>query len=225
MSCAALSNSSARMAMQQLRNYPHFLARPIALCFVFEPADKQFFAASLLQLGFVLDTALSKTSEPLLAMIRLKWWIDALQHDLQETAPLVKDLCILCDNKQDMRDTLIALIGYWQDACQNEERNSQRGWQYLWQFLGETFSVDPCQAITVGLFAMSLNAETEHKFLDRSSLFALRRTEQGNYSQWLYLLACLGEYRRRGEQLHLHRKDMLMLGWHMLLWSLGRPPR
>ena len=79
MSCAALSNSSARMAMQQLRNYPHFLARPIALCFVFEPADKQFFAASLLQLGFVLDTALSKTSEPLLAMIRLKWWIDALQ--------------------------------------------------------------------------------------------------------------------------------------------------
>ena len=82
MSCAALSNSAARMAMQQLRNYPHFLARPIALCFVFEPADKQFFAASLLQLGFVLDTALSKTSEPLLAMIRLKWWIDALQHDL-----------------------------------------------------------------------------------------------------------------------------------------------
>ena len=87
MSCTAKGKQPASASMQNLRDFPHPLARPLALCFVFEPADTQFIAATCLELGFTLDTALATPSEPLLAVIRLQWWIDAIQDTAPAHAP------------------------------------------------------------------------------------------------------------------------------------------
>ena len=220
-----ISRPSGRAAMQSLRDYPHVLARPLALCFAFEPVDRQFAAATLIELGFTLDTALLTPSESLLAMIRLQWWIDTLQSTATETAPLVQNLLILCEQQPVMRDRLIGVIGCWQDSCHDEQRNSRPGWQALWRLLGETFSVGPDQAAATGRFAMSSDDAPASGFTDRSGLLALRRIANGAPSHWLYLLACLGAYRRRKNQLDQQQDDPAMLGWHILFWRLGRPPR
>ena len=220
-----ISKPSGRAAMQSLRDYPHVLARPLALCFAFEPIDRQFTAATLIELGFTLDTALLTPSESLLAMIRLQWWIDSLQSTATETAPLVQNLRIVCEQQPDMRDRLIGVIGCWQDSCHDEQRDSQTGWQALWRLLGETFSVAPDRAAAAGRFAMSTDDATASGFADRSNLLALRHMADGAPSHWLYLLACLGAYRRRKNRPDPQPDDSAMLGWHILLWRLGRPPR
>jgi hypothetical protein len=220
-----ISKPSGRAAMLSLRDYPHVLARPLALCFAFEPDDRQFAAAKLIELGFTLDTALLTPSESLLAMIRLQWWIDSLQITATETAPLVQNLRILCEQRPDMRDSLIGVIGCWQDSCHDEQRDSKPGWQALWRLLGAAFSVAPDQAAAAGSFAVSLDDATASGFTDRSGLLALRRMADGKPSHWLYLLACLGAYRRRKNRRDPQQDDSAMLGWHILLWRLGRPPR
>ena len=220
-----ISKPSGRAAMQSLRDYPHVLARPLALCFAFETNDRQFAAATLIELGFTLDTALLTPSESLLAMIRLQWWIDTMQSTATETAPLVQNLRMVCEQQQDMRDRLIGVIGCWQDSCHDEQRDSQPGWLALWRLLGETFSVAPYQAAAAGRFAMSSDDEIASGFTDRSNLLALRHMADGAPSHWLYLLACLGAYRRRKNRPDPQPDDSAMLGWHILLWRLGRPPR
>jgi hypothetical protein len=220
-----ISKPSGRAAMQSLRDYPHVLARPLALCFAFEPVDRQFAGASLVELGFTLDTALLTPRESLLAMIRLQWWIDSLQSTAKETAPLVQNLHILSEQQPDMRDRLIGVIRCWQHACHDEQRDSQPGWQALWRLLGETFLVAPDQAAAAGRFAMSTDDATASGFTDRLSLLALRHMADGASSHWLYLLACFGVYRRRKNQLDQQQDDPSMLGWHILFWRLGRPPR
>ena len=220
-----ISKPSGRAAMQSLRDYPHVLARQLALCFAFEPIDRQFSAASLIELGFTLDTALLTPSESLLAMIRLQWWINSLQSTATETAPLVQNLLIVCEQQPDMRDRLIGVIGCWLDSCHDEQRDSQPGWQALWRLLGETFSVMPDQAAAAGRFVMSSDDATASGFADRSDLLALRHMADGASSHWLYLLACLGAYRRQKNRPDPQQDDSSMLGWHILLWRLGRPPR
>ena len=216
---------SGRAAMQSLRDYPHILARPLALCFAFEPDDRQFAAATLIEFGFTLDRALLTPSESLLAMMRLQWWIDSLQSTAAETAPLVQNLRILCEQQPDRRDRLIGVIGCWQEACHDEQRNSQPGWKALWRLLGATFSVAPDQAVAAVSFAVSSDDASATGFVDRTSLLALRRMADGAPSHWLYLLACLGAYRRRKSRPDPQWADSAMLGWHVLLWRLGRPPR
>ena len=221
----SISRQFGRAAMQGLRDYPHVLARPLALCFAFESVDRQFSAATLIELGFTLDTALLIPSESLLAMIRLQWWIDSLQSTATETAPLVQNLRILFEQQPDMRDRLIDLIGCWQEACHDKQRNSQHGWQALWRLLGEAFSVAPDQAAAAGRFAVSSYDETLSVLTDRSSLLALRHMADGAPSHWLYLLTCLGAYRCQKNRTDPQRDGLAMLGWHILLWRFGWPPR
>ena len=128
MSCNAKGKQPAGDSMQNLRDYPHPLARPLALCFVFEPAETQFIAATCLELGFTLDTALATPSESQLAVIRLQWWIDAIQDTAPAHAPLLQNLRILIENQPNIGDQLITVIGHWQNACHDDNRNSQQGW-------------------------------------------------------------------------------------------------
>ena len=155
-----LDKDLARDAMQKLRDYPHPLARPLALCFVFDSANAQFIGATCLELGLNLDAALITPSESLLAVIRLQWWIDAIQDTAPAHAPLVQNLRILIENQPDMRDPLIHLIGHWQNACHDENRNSQPAWQALWQLLAERLGQPTDTVAAIGLFCLSLDAAT-----------------------------------------------------------------
>ena len=211
--------------MQSLRNYPHPTAWPLALCFVFEPADTQFFAATCLELGFTLDTALATPSESLLAVIRLQWWIDAIQDTAPAHAPLVQNLRILIENQPDILDQLVTVIGHWQNACHNNNRNSQQGWQALWQLLGKTLDCNADTVAKIGLFCLSSQAPCPADMHDKTGLLGLRRNASAGRGQWLYFLACFGIYQRQLNHNHQASAEFTLLGWRLLLWWLGLPPR
>ena len=225
MSGRATDKRLARNSMQNLRDYPHPLARPLALCFVFEPADTQFLAATCLELGFTLDTALATPSESLLAVIRLQWWIDAIQDAAPAYAPLVQNLRILIEDQPDIGDQLVSVIGHWQIACHNETRNSQRGWQELWQLLGKTLGYNASQVASIGAFCLSSDAPFPVDICNKAGLLALRRNTPAGRGQWVYLLACFGIYQRQLGQNNQANAEYTLLGWRLLLWWLGLPPR
>ena len=220
-----LGKDLARDAMQKLRDYPHPLARPLALCFVFDSANAQFVGATCLELGLTLDAALTTPSESLLAVIRLQWWIDAIQDTAPAHAPLVQNLRILIENQPNMRDRLIHVIGQWQNACHDENRNSQPAWQTLWQLLAEQLGQPPDNVAAIGLFCLSLDAPPPPDITNKKGLLALRSTGAEGSSQWLYLLACLGLYQRSGNQPFDNVQEFTLLGWLVLLWWRGLPPR
>ena len=220
-----LGKDLARDAMQKLRDYPHPLARPLALCFVFDSANAQFIGATCLELGLNLDAALITPSESLLAVIRLQWWIDAIQDTAPAHAPLVQNLRILIENQPNMRDRLIHVIGQWQNACHDENRNSQPAWQTLWQLLAERLGQPTDTVAAIGLFCLSLDAPPPPEITNKKWLLALRRTGAGESRQWLYLLACFGLYQRSGNQPLDNGQEFTLLGWRVLLWWLGLPPR
>ena len=225
MSNNATGKQLARDSIQKLRNYPHPLARPFALCFVFEPAETQFIAATCLELGFTLDTALATPSESLLAVIRLQWWIDAIQDTAPAHAPLVQNLRILIENQPNIGDQLVTVIGHWQNACHDANRNSQQGWQALLQLLGKTLGHNADTVASIGMFCLSSDSPCPAALHDNTGLLALRRTTPAGRVQWIYLLACFGIYQRQlGQNYHANAKFTL-LGWRLLLWLLGLPPR
>jgi len=220
----ATGKQPARDAMQNLRDYPHPLARPLALCFVFEPADTQFIAATCLELGFTLDTALATPSESLLAVIRLQWWIDVIKDTAPAHAPLVRNLRILIENQPDIGDRLVTVIRLWQNACYDDNRNSRQGWQALWQLLGKTLGHNADTVASIGVFCLSSAALCPANMHDRTGLLALRRSAPADRGQWVYLLACFGIYQRQYGQNHLANAEFNLLGWRLLLWWLGLPP-
>ena len=225
MSGNATGKQMARDSIQNLRNYPHPLARPLALCFVFEPANTQFIAATCLELGFTLDTALATPSESLLAMLRLQWWIDAIQDNAPAHVPLAQNLHILIENQLHIGDQLVSVIGHWQNACQNDNRNSQQGWQALWQLLGKTLGHEADKVASIGTFCLSSDAPCPAEMHDKKGLLALRRTGPAGYGQWVYLLACFGIYLQQLGQSNQAKSEFTLLGWRLLLWWLGFPPR
>jgi hypothetical protein len=225
MSDYATGKRLARDSIQNLRNYPHPLARPLALCFVFEPANTQFIAATCLELGFTLDTALAKPSESLLAMIRLQWWIDSIQDTAPAHVPLAQNLHFLIENQRNIGDQLVSVIGHWQSACHDDNRNSQQGWQALWQLLGKTLGHDADTVASIGIFCLSSDAPCPAEMHDKTGLLALRRTVPAGYGQWLYLLACFGIFLKQLGQNHQANAEFTLLGWRLLLWWLGLPPQ
>ena len=215
----------ARNSIKNLRDYPHPLARPFAFCFVFEPADTQFIASTCLELGLTLETVLANVSEPLLAMVRLQWWIDVI-HDTAPGHPaLVQNLRILIENQPGIGDQLVSMIGHWQNACHDENRNSQQGWQALWQLLGKKLGHNAETVASIGAFCLSSNAPCPADIYDKKGLMTLRYTTPAGRGQWVYLLACFGIYHQQVGQHSQANAKFTTLGWRLLLWWLGLPPR
>jgi len=213
-----------------LQIYPHYLARPLALCFAFESRETQAIAGIFLELGLTLDTALMTPSEPLLAMIRLQWWVDVIEDTQISTAPLAERIQHFCASEPKRRERIIALIKYWQDASQAEDRDSRAGWHALWQFIGKSLAVDPDKAAVIGKFAMQSPQATgpalsKADFLTTFDLAILRKTARQDGHYWLYLLACLGLYRTSTQKINKDVPATPLLGWHILRWRAGWPPR
>ena len=77
----------------------------------------------------------------------------------------------------------------------------------------------------IGLFCLSSDAPPPPDITNKKGLLALRRTGTGwPSSQWLYLLACFGIYQRQLAN-HQDNGEFTLLGWRVLLWWLGLPPR
>ena len=71
-------------AYQELRK----TARALALASLFDKPDERDVICDLLQLGLELEKIIEIASEPMLAMIRMQWWVDLFDKDsLSDEAP------------------------------------------------------------------------------------------------------------------------------------------
>ena len=128
---------NAKTALAALRDSDHPLGRPLALCLMFEPANDQLLVASIFDLALALDSALHIPSESLLAGIRVQWWVDALTDNDAQTAPLVTQLHAQFQTHEGLQSDTIDLIGYWQTACHDENRDNSDGWAAVWAFVAK----------------------------------------------------------------------------------------
>lgn len=103
--------------LQELRT----ICKPLALCVAFEkPADQDRLACIWL-LALELNKAVLLPSEPMLRLIRLQWWYDALSTQQAQTAPLMQDLQTLIARGDLQKDWLLRLIGFWQEAADGDD--------------------------------------------------------------------------------------------------------
>ena len=63
--------------------------RDLALALLFAPAASRDLIADRLSLAIEAETAMKLASEPMLAAIRLQWWVEAIQNVSDESVPLM----------------------------------------------------------------------------------------------------------------------------------------
>jgi hypothetical protein len=163
--------------------------------------------------------------EFLLVIFVFNGGFDAIKDTPPAHVPWAQNLNILIENQPDISAQLVRVIGHWQNACHDDNRNSQQGWQELWRLLGKTLGHDADTVAGIGIFCLSSDAPCPADTHDKTRLLALRRTAPAGYGQWVYLLACFGIYLQQLRQDHQANAEFTLLGWRLVLWWLGLPPR
>ena len=217
---------NAKTALAALRGSDHRLGRPLAFCLMFEPANDQFLAASIFDLAIVLDLALHIPSESLIAAIRVQWWVDALSDSDARTAPLVTQLHAQFQTHDGLRSDAIDLIGHWQTACHDENRDNSDGWAAVWALIAKHMGQAAQLAIATEIGHQLYHAIRGYEphaavHLNRQQVSALRRNDAGQKRSFLYLAACWLRYMQRTNADANHPA----LVWRMLAWQLFGSPR
>ena len=217
---------NAKTALAALRDSDHPLGRPLALCLMFEPANDQLLAASIFDLALALDFALDIPSESLLAGIRVQWWVDALTDNDAQTAPLVTQLHAQFQTHDGLQSDTIDLIGHWQTACHDENRDNSDGWAAVWAFVAKHLGQAGQAAIATDIghqLHLAIRGDEPHAAvpLSRPQISALRRNDAGQKRSFLYLAACWLRYVQRQNADANHPA----LVFYMLAWQLFGSPR
>jgi len=66
--------------------------RDIALALLFAPSSRRDLISDRLHLAIEAENALRLASEPMLAAIRLQWWVEAIETRRHESVPLMERL-------------------------------------------------------------------------------------------------------------------------------------
>ena len=217
---------NAKTALAALRDNGHPFGRPLALCLMFEPANDKFLAASIFDLAIALDSALHIPSESLLSAIRIQWWVDALSGSGAQTATLVTQLQAQFQTHEGLQSEIIDLIGHWQTACHDENRDNIDGWATVWALVAKHLGQAAQSAIATDIghqFHHAIRGHEPHAAvpLDKSQISALRRNDSGQKRSFLYLVACWLRYVQRPNADANHPA----LIWKMLAWQLFGPPQ
>ena len=217
---------NAKTALAALRDRDYPLGRPLALCLMFEPANDQLLAALIFDLAIALDSALHIPSESLLAAIRVQWWVDSLSDNNAQTAPLVTQLHAQFQTHDGLQSDTIDLIGQWQTACHDENRDNSDGWAAVWALVAKHMGQAEQLAIATEIgnqLHRAIRGYESHAAapLNRRQISALRRNDAGQQRSFLYLVACLLRYVQRPNADANHPA----LVWHMLAWQLFGSPR
>ena len=217
---------NAKTALAALRDRDHPFGRPLALCLMFEPANDQCLAASIFDLAIALDSALHIPSESLLAAIRVQWWVDALSDSTVQTAPLVTQMHTQFQTYDGLQSDIIGLIGHWQTACHDENRDNSHGWAAVWALVAKHTGQAAKSAIANNIGHQLHHAIHGHELhaaapLERRQISTLRRNDTGQKRSFLYLAACWLRYMQRPNADANHPA----LVWRMLAWQFFGPPQ
>ena len=103
-------------AYQDLRNR----ARALALATLFDKPAHRDVACDLLQLGLELEKIIELASEPMLAMIRMQWWVDLFDNEIVATeVPDFAKRLHQCTNVT--KDDLNLILHNTQDSLQSPQ--------------------------------------------------------------------------------------------------------
>ena len=111
--CWPLPSNNSKLAYSELRA----VARSLALATLFDKPKEQEVACDLIQLGLELDKIIDIASEPMLAMIRMQWWLDLFEAEmpLSECPDFAKRLH---NSTYIENQNIIAIIQETQDSLQ-----------------------------------------------------------------------------------------------------------
>ena len=89
--------------------------RDLALALLFAPGASRELIADRMSLAIEAETALKLASEPMLAAIRLQWWVEAIEQGSGGPVPLMQRLQRHLDSGAATPVALASQIGIWQD--------------------------------------------------------------------------------------------------------------
>ena len=87
--------------------------RDLALALLFAPAASRDLIADRLSLAIEAETAMKLASEPMLAAIRLQWWVEAIKNVSGESVPLMERLLGHLDRGSLASADLVAQMELW----------------------------------------------------------------------------------------------------------------
>ena len=187
--------------------------RNLALCLLFSLANGRGVLADRLNLACETEAALHLTSEPMLAAIRLQWWVDATGSRRHESVPLMQRLVAHLEAGSLSEDQILAQIGLWQDRVTDPSITSGDCWARLFVMLADA-NEDTTIQVAAGLAGEACGQPQESWSDPDDEAIAPLRTRR---HRWMWICALAARHRSSPSCL----RDDPMMVWRMLGWRLG----
>ena len=183
--------------------------RDLALALLFAPAASRDLIADRLSLAIEAETAMKLASEPMLAAIRLQWWVEAIQNVSGESVPLMERLLDHLDRGSLASADLVAQMELWQDRLSTSPENSPNARGDCWaDCFGALLPPQEQAARQVGRALVDPDARIGDEAL------GLLATAEG---RWLWMIGMLVRHRRATGGAH----DDPLMAWRMVGWRFG----
>lgn len=177
----------------------------IALALLFAPSAQRELIADRLHLAIESENALRLATEPMLAAIRLQWWVEAIETRRHESVPLMERLIAHIDAAAVRADDLVSQVGLWQDRLASAPEDAGGCWGALLALLV------PDQAAAAEQVGHALAQPGAMVGDEALHLLATGQT------RWVWMMGVLARHRQNGAG---QREDPLLI-WRMLGWRFG----
>lgn len=177
--------------------------RDLAFALLFAPHESRDLLADRLNLALECEAAIRIASEPMLAAIRLQWWVEAIETGRHEQVPLMLRLLARIESSRIDAAALIDQIGLWQDRLASAPADAGACWADCFALLAPDRTA-PARNIARSLYA----GETP---LSRDEIAGLKTPD----TRWLWMLGRLAIHRQTGAP----SEDPLLV-WRMLRWRM-----
>lgn len=186
---------------------------------LFQPPKDRECLADLLSLGLEFDFILAQASEPMLALIRLKWWEEQIDNDSYYSLPLLGRIDAHITSGRLKKRDILALLACWQDFAESAEPLHEKGQRCWAELLALSISLygtsDTVLARQIGdALYDSRNGRQAAPLPHARAIY----TEYGRGSEFLIILA----YLAKGDSGQNIQSDHLIL-FKMLWQVLIRP--
>ena len=187
--------------------------RNLALCLLFSPANGRALLADRLSLACETEAALHLASEPVLAAIRLQWWVDATEARRHDSVPLMQRLVTHLEAGSLSEDQILAQIGLWQDRIADTSMTSRDCWARFFVMLANANEDETIQ-VAAGLAGEACGQPQGSCSDPDDEAIAPLRTRR---HQWMWMCALAARHRASASYV----RDDPMMVWRMLSWRLG----
>ena len=220
--------NAARDAIKNLKEAdPKGLSKALTFCLMFDEPRTQFVSATMLELLTQLETALRLPTEPSLAAIRVQWWIDTVLRPVNPTmappTPLVGQINQVIKNNPQLERALPPLVGSWQTACYDSDRDSRAGWvtsfELLARITGQANATKMAATVATSLYHAS--HDLPPMMVPLPVIRDLQQSGKKTGQAWLYLLAMLARYLNQTDRNESHP----WLAWRVMGWHFLGPPK